>query len=261
MSVSLLARGPRRLVKPDPLDAEPMAEYEGLALEKDRAARAAVRQVRPGMRVALGTGTTAAYAIRALAERYRTSAGPAVVASSSASETLAQELGLEVRPLAADDAFDVMIDGADEVTPRLALTKGGGGALFREKLLARLSQELWVIVDHTKLVDRLGSRAAIPVEVVPYARPVVATQLTRRRFGVALRPGPNGQPFRTENGNEILDLRAPSAVEQPDALERELRAITGVVETGLFLGIARRVFVGLPDDKVEEITAPDASAR
>lgn len=238
-----------------------MAEYEGLALEKDRAARAAVRQVRPGMRVALGTGTTAAYAIRALAERHRTGGGPPVVASSSASETLARELGMEVRPLAADDRFDVMIDGADEVTPRLALTKGGGGALFREKLLARLSKELWIIVDHTKLVDRLGTRAAIPVEVVPYARPVVATELTRRRFGVALRAGTDGQPFHTENGNEILDLRAPTAVDQPGALERELREITGVVETGLFIDMTRRVFVGLPDDKVEEISAPDAPGR
>lgn len=238
-----------------------MAEYEGLALEKDRAARAAVRQVRPGMRVALGTGTTAAYAIRALAERYRSSGGDAVVASSPASETLAKELGMEVRPLAADDAFDVMIDGADEVTPSLALTKGGGGALFREKLLARLSKELWIIVDHTKLVDRLGSRAAIPIEVVPYAREVVATELTRRRFGVSLRPGADGKPYRTDNGNAILDLRAPGPLEHPQELERELRAITGVVETGLFIGMTRRVFVGLPDDKVEEITAPDAATH
>lgn len=246
---------------PDPLDAATMAEYEGLALEKDRAARAAVRQVRPGMRVALGTGTTAAYAIRALAERFRANPGPAVVASSTASETLARELGLEVRPLAADDQFDVMIDGADEVTPRLALTKGGGGALFREKLLARLSKQLWIIVDHTKLVDRVGSRAAIPVEVVPYARPVVATELTRRRFGVALRAAADGQPFVTENGNQVLDLRAPAAVDHPETLERELREITGVVETGLFIGLARRVFVGLPDDKVEELTAVEPPAH
>ena len=238
-----------------------MAEYEGLALEKDRAARAAVRLVRPGMRVALGTGTTAAYAIRALAERSKTLGGEAVVASSPSSEMLAKELGMDVRPLAADDLFDVMIDGADEVTPTLALTKGGGGALFREKLLARLSKELWIIVDHTKLVDRLGSRAAIPIEVVPYARPVVVTELTRRRFGVSLRPGADGRAFRTDNGNEILDLRAPGPVDRPNELEDELRGITGVVETGLFIGMTHRVFVGLPDDKVEELSVPDAPAR
>ncbi|MCI4336813.1 MAG: ribose 5-phosphate isomerase A, partial [Thermoplasmata archaeon] len=158
-----------------------MAEYEGLALEKDRAARAAVHQVRSGMRVALGTGTTTAYAIRALAERFPSGDGLDMVASSTASEALAQQLGLTVRPLAADDQFDVMIDGADEVTPHLTLTKGGGGALFREKLLAKLSRELWVIVDHTKLVDRVGSRAPIPIEVVPYSRAVVQAALTRRR--------------------------------------------------------------------------------
>jgi len=238
------------------------APPDRIAMEKDRAARVAVRRVRPGMRVVLGSGTTAAYAIRALAERFGESRGVETVASSAASEALARELGLPVRPLGPGDAFDLMLDGADEVTPALDLTKGGGGALFREKFLARLTREVVILVDHTKLVDRLGSRTAIPIEVVPFARPVIAERLTRDRFGVRVRPGPDGRPFRTENDHEILDLSPPAPVDDPAALEATLRAEPGVVETGLFVGLAHRVYVGRPDDEVEELVpAPSIAAR
>ncbi|HUJ77440.1 MAG TPA: ribose-5-phosphate isomerase RpiA [Thermoplasmata archaeon] len=237
-----------------------MADPDALSLEKDRAARAAVRRVRPGMRVVLGTGTTAAYAIRALAQRFSSGPGIEAVASSGMSETLAREHGLAVRSLAPDDRFDILIDGADEVTPHLDLTKGGGGALFREKYLARLADEVVIVVDHTKLVDRLGRRAPLPVEVVPFARPVVARQLGERRYGVRLRTAPDGAPFRTENGNEILDLTPPAPLDAPAAVESELRGVPGVVETGLFVGLVHRVFVGLPDDTVEELERPAAAS-
>ena len=230
---------------------------ETLAVEKDLAARAAIRHVRAGMRVALGTGSTAAYAIRALAARFAGKGDLDAVASSAGSETLARELGLSVRPLAEEDRFDVMIDGADEVTPGLELTKGGGGALFREKFLARLSREVIIVVDHTKLVDRLGARAAIPVEVVPFARPVLARRFTDRRFGVKLRAGPEGTPLRTENGNEVLDLRPQTPLEDPGEVDAMLRSEPGVVETGIFIGLAHRVYVGLPGDRVDEITRSD----
>jgi ribose 5-phosphate isomerase A len=229
-----------------------MADEDLLAREKDLAARAAIRRVRPGMRVALGTGSTAAFAVRALAEKM----GPEItaVASSTVTETLARSLGIAVGPLLPDDRFDVMIDGADEVTPRLDLTKGGGGALFREKFLARLAHEVVVIVDHTKLVTHLGSRSAIPIEVVPFARPVVAEQLAARRFSCVVRgAAAGGAGILTENGNEILDLRPPERVEEPERLERELLAVPGVVETGLFVGLTHRVYVGLPDGTVQEI--------
>ncbi|MCI4360844.1 MAG: ribose-5-phosphate isomerase RpiA, partial [Thermoplasmata archaeon] len=219
-----------------------MPDEDPLAREKDLAARAAIRRVRPGMRVALGTGSTAAFAVRALAEKI----GPeiSVVASSTATEALARNLGLSVGPLQANDAFDVMVDGADEVTPLLDLTKGGGGALFREKFLARLAKEVVIMVDHTKLVAHLGSRSAIPIEVVPFARPVVVEQLARRRLGRAVRGAVGDGPGTlTDNGNEILDLRPPSPIEDPAELERELRAIPGVVESGLFVGMTHRVYV------------------
>jgi ribose 5-phosphate isomerase A len=208
------------------------------------------------MRVALGTGSTAAYAIRALAERFGPEGTIDAVATSSMSEELARQLGLPVRPLKGNDTFDIMIDGADEVTPRLELTKGGGAALFREKFLARLSREVVIVVDHTKLVDRLGSRSAIPIEVVPYSRPVLEAQLTRERFGIALRRRPDGTTLVTENGNEILDLRPSKPVEAPAELERSLRGRAGIVETGLFVGLAHRVFIGLPDDRVDEVVPP-----
>jgi len=238
-----------------------MPDEDPLAREKDLAAHAAIRRIRPGMRVALGTGSTAAFAVRALAEKI----GPEVtaVASSTGTENLARNLGLSVGPLLPNDAFDVMIDGADEVTPLLDLTKGGGGALFREKFLARLAHEVVIMVDHTKLVSHLGTRSAIPIEVVPFARPVICEQLTAKRIGWALRGGSGSGPGTlTENSNEILDLRPPDRIEDPERLERELRAIPGVVETGLFVGLTHRVYVGLPDGTVQEIVpavAPKAA--
>jgi ribose 5-phosphate isomerase A len=145
-----------------------------------------------------------------------------------------------------------MIDGADEVDPEGNLTKGGGGALFREKFLAELSGELDIVVDPSKLVRRLGERAPIPVEVVPFARAALAGAFARDGFGVAPRAAADGRPYRTDNGNEILDLRPPSPLADPRATYALLRGRTGVVEVGLFLGLARRVFVGHPDGQVEE---------
>jgi ribose 5-phosphate isomerase A len=236
-----------------------MPTEDPLAREKDLAARAAILRVRRGMKVALGTGSTAAYAVRALAEKWP---GDAVtsVASSTMTEELAREHGLSVRPLAPDDTFDVMLDGADEVTPKLELTKGAGGALFREKFLARLTREVLIMVDHTKLVGELGARSAIPIEVVPFARPTVVHQLTTKRFGVAVRGADRTGGWRSDNGNEILDLRPPGPVVDPAALDRDLRAIPGVVETGIFVGLTSRVFVGLPDGTVQEIS-PAAPVR
>lgn len=227
---------------------------EDLDAEKRLAAAAAVRRVRPGMRLALGTGSTAAFAVRALVREYPDGGGLTAVASSSLTERLARELGLKVGPLEARDRFDLMIDGADEVSPSLDLTKGGGGALFREKFLARLSRELLILVDHTKLVPQLGTRSAIPVEVVPFARPVVVEQLRERHTAAVLRTVADGtRPYVTDNGNEILDLRPPTPVHDPAQLDRELRAIPGVVETGIFPGMAHRVYVGLPDGTVDEV--------
>lgn len=207
------------------------------------------------MRLALGTGSTAGEAVRALAERFPATALDCV-ASSRATEELARSLGMPVRPLREDDEFDLMLDGADEVTPSLDLTKGHGGALLREKLLARLSREVWILVDPSKLVARLGERSSIPVEVVPFARPVLARRFALGGYRVRHREEPDGRPFLTDNGNEILDLAPVTPIEDPAAAAAALRAPTGVVETGIFVGLAARVWVGHPDGRVDELTSP-----
>jgi ribose 5-phosphate isomerase A len=218
---------------------------------KQAAAERAVADVRPGERLALGTGSTAGHAVRALAARFPGAAFDCV-ASSVATARLAAALGIAVRDLRADDRFDRMIDGADEVDEGLNLTKGGGGALLREKLLAELSREVLILVDPTKLVHRLGERAAIPVEVVPFARATLERSIARDGFTVELRQGVDGRPFVTDNGNQLLDLRPAEPLDDPGRTAAEIRGRTGVVEVGLFVGLAHRVLVGFPDGHVEE---------
>jgi ribose 5-phosphate isomerase A len=222
---------------------------------KQAAAERAIAEVRPGERLALGTGSTAAHAVRALAARFP-GGGFDCVASSEATAELARSLGIPVRDLRADDQFDRMIDGADEVDERLNLTKGGGGALLREKLLAELSSQVVIVVDPTKLVRRLGERSPIPVEVVPFAAPMLEHAFAREGFTVQLRRRDDRQPFRTDNGNHLLDLRPAQPLEDPRRTASEIEGRTGVVEVGVFVGLASRVFVGFPDGRVDERRPP-----
>ncbi len=224
---------------------------DDLLAAKRAAARRGVERIRPGMRLALGTGSTAAEAVRAVAARFPGTAFDCV-ASSRATEELARSVGLAVRPLRAGDRFDLMLDGADEVTPALALTKGGGGALLREKLLAGLSRELVILVDPTKLVAHLGERHPIPVEVVPFAASVLAERFAAEGFDARVRLTEDRRPFVTDNANEILDAAPHAPVVDPAATLARLRAPTGVVEVGIFVGMASAVLVGHADGTVEE---------
>jgi ribose 5-phosphate isomerase A len=221
---------------------------------KAAAARAAVARLSEGESVALGTGSTTAFAIREIARRFPKGDSLQLVSSSTGSEALAAELGLPIRGLAAGDRFRWMIDGADEVSERLDLTKGGGGALLREKLLARLSERLLVIVDASKQVRTLGSRVPIPIEVVPYARPYIIGEVERMGDRARVRLArPGGPPLQTDNRLEIVDVTPAKPIDDPAEFDRRLHAIPGVVETGLFLGMADRVYVGRPDGSVQEI--------
>jgi ribose 5-phosphate isomerase A len=232
----------------------------GLDRAKLAAARRAVEGVNLGESLALGTGSTAAHAVRALAERFP-GASFDCVASSNETARLASSLRIPMRELRPGDRFDRMIDGADEVDPQWNLTKGGGGALLREKLLAELSDEVVIIVDPTKRVLRLGERVPIPLEVVPFAAPTLAHSIAEEGFIVTPRSGADGRPYLTDNGNRILDLRPPSPLTDPSRVASELRRRTGVVDVGIFVGLATRVLVGFPDGRVEEPPRAGSSDR
>ncbi|HTX60328.1 MAG TPA: ribose-5-phosphate isomerase RpiA [Verrucomicrobiae bacterium] len=199
------------------------------------------RYVRDGECIGLGTGTTAYWAIQRVGERTAAGERFAVVATSVETERLCRELAIPLVGL-LERPMGVAIDGADEVAPDWALTKGGGGALFREKAVALAAQRFVVIVTENKLVPALGS-FALPVEIVPYAYPYVLREIERRiaRIEIARRGG--DRPFVTDNGNWILDCRF-GRIEDPPALDLALRSIHGVVASGIFCGIAAAVLVG-----------------
>ena len=220
---------------------------------KNEAALRAVALVRSGMHLGLGTGSTSRYAILELGRKVAAGelAGLSCVATSEASDALARSLNLEVGPL-TPRPFDLAIDGADEISPQLDLIKGLGGALVREKLVEVQAERLIIIADHTKLVGRLGEQAALPIEVLTFG---VQSTLGRLRslgaVGELRRAG--AELYVTDNGNLIFDARF-GAADLP-GLERTLKGTLGVVETGLFLGMAERAFVAAPDG-VRELTRP-----
>jgi len=203
-------------------------------MSKVALAREAVKFVKSGMVVGLGSGSTAREFIRALAE-----VGPrdvVLVPTSADSEILAAELGLGglLRPLWAVDRVDLAVDGADEVTREKILLKGRGGALLREKLVDYAARQFVVLIEEHKLVDRIPTRNPVPIEVVPWGWRHVAREVERRFGGVAKLRQDGGKlgPVVTDNGNYILDWTPPSALD-PSA-EDALKLIPGVVETGIF---------------------------
>lgn len=215
-----------------------------LEQQKALAAGAAAALVEDGQIVGVGTGTTMAYLIEALAERTRAGLRFLSVATSDSTERAAQAAGLALTSLEQHPILDLDIDGADEVDPRLNLIKGRGGALLREKIVACASRRFIVVVDESKPVRRLGGRSTVPVEVVPFGW--MATQRTIEALGAVAVLRRADQPFRTDNGNFILDCRFAD-LSNPTVLARRLKALPGVIEHGLFLGLASLVLVGHAD--------------
>ena len=206
-------------------------------------AQRAAEYVQGGMVVGLGTGTTATLFIHSLAAR---KLNVRCVASSDASHDLALSLGMHVETLAELPELDVYIDGADEVcsTPGgLDLIKGGGGALLREKIVASAAREFIVVADTTKLVKVLG-KFPLPVEVIKMALPLVEPRLAALGLNPKLRPAKTGTgPYLTDEGNYILDC-ACGRIDEPEVIAAEIRGIVGVVEHGLFLGMATLALIG-----------------
>lgn len=215
---------------------------------KALAARRAVEYVREGMVVGLGTGSTAEFAIRALGDRVSGGLTIICVATSESSDRLGRGLGLQVEPVEDHPSIDLTIDGADEVDGNLDLIKGLGGALLREKIVAAATAEEIIIVDPSKLVDRLGTRGPLPVEVVPFGWPLTQRRLQAMGATACLRRLPaSDTPFGTDNGNYILDCTFPGGLDNAGECERRIDEVPGVVESGLFIGLTRRVVVGQPD--------------
>jgi ribose 5-phosphate isomerase A len=213
--------------------------------QKRAASARAVEFVRPGMRVGLGTGSTAKHFVELLAERVRAGLDVIAVPTSEATRSDAERLGIRLTTLEETPQLDLTVDGADEVGPDLSLIKGGGGALLREKIVASASARMVVIADDSKWVPVLG-RFALPIEVVPFG--LAATQRAIEGAAAAagcpgplrLRRGKDGHAFVTDGGHWILDA-AFERIADPKSLADRLDGITGVVEHGLFIGLAHAV--------------------
>lgn len=210
---------------------------------KRAAAAAAVQLVEPDMVIGLGTGSTAAFAIAALARRHRQGLRFVAVPTSQGAAAQAAATGIALTSFSEHRQLDLTIDGADEVERgTLNLIKGRGGALLHEKIVAAASHRLAIIVDGTKLVDRLGTRAAVPVEVVAFGIEPTRSALEALGASARLRLSSAGEPFVTESGNRILDCSF-GPIADPARLDERIRRLVGVVESGLFIGRADPVFV------------------
>jgi ribose 5-phosphate isomerase A len=215
--------------------------------QKRAAAARAVDFVQPGMRLGLGTGSTARYFVERLAERVRAGLDLIAVPTSEATRADAERLGIPLTTLDETPALDLTVDGADEIGPDLSLIKGGGGALLREKIVASASAEMIVIADASKWVPELG-RFPLPIEVVPFG--LAATRLAIEKAAAAvgsrgkitLRQRSDGHAFVTDGGHWILDA-ALGRIADPKALSDRLADIAGVVEHGLFIGMARAAII------------------
>ncbi|MDC0746820.1 ribose-5-phosphate isomerase RpiA [Polyangium mundeleinium] len=216
----------------------------------DRVAQAALAHVADGMTLGLGTGRAAEAFIERLGERVRRGLRVRGVPTSKRSDELAKKLQIECVGLDEIHGIDVAFDGADEVTPELALTKGLGGALLRERVVAYEAERLVILVTPEKLVNKLGSRTAIPIEVVPFAVATASRHLKNLGGEPVVRKKADGFPFVTDNMNWIVDTRfAP--LDDPARTHAEARRIPGVVDTGLFIEMADVVLVGGADAVTE----------
>jgi ribose 5-phosphate isomerase A len=218
--------------------------------EKELAGRAAAKLVNDGDIVGVGTGSTAYFTILALGERVKAGLKITGIPTSNASADLARTVGIPLSTLDQHSAIAIDIDGADEVDPDLNLIKGGGGALLREKVIASASKKMVVVVDSAKVVKHLG-KFPLPVEVISFGRAVVEEKIASLGASVKWRTRPDGSPYITDNGNPILDCSF-GRIEDPPALARKLSDMPGVLEHGLFIGLATLVLVG-KGNSVEEI--------
>lgn len=228
------------------------------ALKRLAAARA-LERVQDGMVLGLGTGSTVAHFLSLVGEEVREGRlyGIKGVPTSERTASAARLHDIPLATLEEEPVLDLTVDGADEVDPTLNLVKGLGGALLREKIVARASKRLIIIVDESKIVPRLGTRAPLPVEVVPFGWTLHIPWFRALGARAELRDASRREPYRTDNGNFILDVHFPEGILDPFALEMGLQARAGVVESGLFLEMAEEVIVA----GTSEVRSMTAEAR
>jgi ribose 5-phosphate isomerase A len=218
---------------------------------KKKTGEYAVNLIEANMTIGIGTGSTAYWFIEALGKKVKEGFPCVGVPTSTASQELAIQWDIPLAQLNDVSSIDITIDGADEIDPQLRLIKGGGGALLQEKMVAAASKQLVIIADHTKLVDQLG-KFPLPVEVIPYGWKQVQQKI-RHLYQVEVKPRfRNERILTTDHGHYILDCFFET-IHDPERLNTSLHNIPGVVETGLFIHMAKKALVGMPDGSIKTI--------
>jgi ribose 5-phosphate isomerase A len=226
---------------------------ENLESAKRSAAAAALELVEDGMALGLGTGSTAKHLVQLLAERiHNTGLHVECCATSRETADLARSLGIEIFDLDDLGELDLAIDGADEIDPALNLVKGGGAAHFREKLVEKAAKRFAVIADNTKLVEKLGSTRQIPLEILPFAWKTTTRRIEAMGAKLTPRLSADLEMLRTDNGNLIVDGDF-GPLTDPARLAIDLDAVSGLLEHGIFVGMAEVAFVAHPDGRVQTI--------
>ncbi len=219
--------------------------------QKRAAAARAVEFVRPGMRLGLGTGSTARHFVELIGERVRAGLDVIAVPTSQATRDEAERCGIVLTTLDETPELDLTVDGADEIAPDLSLIKGGGGALLREKIVAAASARMIVIADRSKWVATLG-RFPLPIEVAPFGLGATQRAIQKAIAGIqrpgslTVRQGKDGHPFVTDGGHWIMDA-ALGRIDDPEAMAEVLSGIPGIMEHGLFIGLAQTAILAGPD--------------
>jgi ribose 5-phosphate isomerase A len=215
----------------------------------------AALEVKANDRVGLGSGRAALAFVRSLGKRVREEKlGLTCVSTSLLTEKVAREAGITLSTLAQVTALDIAVDGADEVDPQLNLIKGGGGNLTREKVVESIAKRLIIVVGEEKVVQRLGTNFPVFVEVIEFALPMVIRKLQAMGGSVERRKNADGTNFLTDNNNPYLHVRfgpPPHYLDDPGRIDHDLRVIPGVLETGLFVGMASEAIVAYADGRVE----------
>lgn len=214
---------------------------------------AAADLIEDGMSVGLGTGSTALFFIERLIERCRNGLRISALATSKASHQIALEGGIPLIDIEQLKSLDITVDGADEIDQNQQIIKGGGGALLREKIAAAMSREMVVIVDSSKVKEYLGA-FPLPVEILPFAHQATINHLNKMGYQGRIRQTAESKPYFTDNGNLVYDINLSYPCQKPDEDNLKIRSIPGVIETGFFLNMADRIFVGYPDGEVKVIS-------